>query len=386
MATVAIRNAAVLLSLSTGIAGIGGLACAAPAAAPPAPAQVDGEVAAAASPTPLRPRAAHTATALSDGRVLIVGGCAADGCGEADRHPTTEFYLQGRGFVAGPPLGEPRLGHTATLLEDGRVLIVGGWAREGTPPLASAELFDPSSNTFTPIGPLAEGRGGHAAARLTDGRVLVLGGWVAGRRASDSVEIFDPTTRRFGPAAPLPGPRLGPLAATLADGTVLVVGGEDLARTPPAGAVRYDPATDRWRAAGTVATPRFKAALAPMPDGSLLLLGGTVDDRKLLATSERFDPATDRFAPGPAMETERYKFTTARVDGRLVAVGGRQAAVLAGDRFVPLPSTVGVWRSFATATPLPGGDLLIVGGYDERIAVHPDALLVPAAELAAAAP
>ena len=337
------------------------------------------------SPAPLRSRAAHSATLLADGRVLVAGGCATDGCGRADREPTSEFYLPGRGFAAGPPLAQARSGHTATRLPDGRVLVAGGWAGEGTPPLAAAELFDPATNRFTPVGALREGRGGHAAAALPDGRVLLIGGWVAARRASDSVEIFDPATGRFTPAAPLPSPRLGPLAAPLADGSVLVVGGEDERRAPLAGAVRYDPATDRWHAAGTLATPRFKAALAPLADGRLLLLGGTVDDRQLLASSELCDPAAGRCEPGPTMEMARYKFTAAVVDGRVVVVGGSQAAVLAGESFHPLPSTRGPWRSFATATPLPGGDLLIVGGYDERIAVHADARLVRAEEIAAAA-
>src|SRR5262245_26873885 len=86
----------------------------------------------AVSLQPMRPRAAHTATLLPDGRVLIAGGCAVDGCTTAEVEPSSEFYVPGRrGFVAGPPMLHPRSGHSATMLRDGRVLIVGGWAREG---------------------------------------------------------------------------------------------------------------------------------------------------------------------------------------------------------------------------------------------------------------
>lgn len=367
---------------------LAGVACTGRAAGPPDSSRQGstGRVETAEfSPAPLRPRAAHTATLLADGRVLLVGGCATDGCARADVAPTSEFYLPGRGFAAGPPLVEARSGHTATLLPDGRVLVVGGWAREGTPPLAAAEVYDPATGRFAPVGALREGRGGHAAAALPDGRVLIVGGWIGSRRANASAELFDPATNRFTPAAPLPAPRLGPLATPLADGSVLVVGGQDESRAPVAELALYDPATDRWRPAGTLATPRFKSALAPLADGRLLLLGGTVDDRQLLASGELCDPAAGRCEPGPTMEMGRYKFTAARVDGRVVVVGGSQAAVLAGESFHPLPSTRGPWRSFATATPLPGGDLLIVGGYDEKIALHPDARLVRADEITAAA-
>src|SRR5262245_10263008 len=97
---------------------------------------------------PQRVRAAHTATLLSDGRVLIAGGCAVDGCATAEVEPSSEFFLPGRGFVPGPPMVRPRSGQSATELRDGRVLIVGGWAHEGTAPLAQAEIFDPLTNMF----------------------------------------------------------------------------------------------------------------------------------------------------------------------------------------------------------------------------------------------
>src|SRR5215468_4748399 len=95
---------------------------------PPSPSSPNSP-SAAMSPQPLRARAAHTATLLPDGRVLIAGGCAVDGCTTAEVEPSSEFYVPGRGFIAGPPMLHPRSGHSATLLRDGRVLIVGGWAR-----------------------------------------------------------------------------------------------------------------------------------------------------------------------------------------------------------------------------------------------------------------
>ncbi|BCB78432.1 hypothetical protein GCM10022251_29890 [Phytohabitans flavus] len=332
------------------------------------------------STQPLRARAAHTATLLADGRVLLAGGCANDGCGTADAAPHTEIYLPGHGFAAGPAMRHPRDAHTATTLADGRVLFVGGFTGEGRPPLAEAEIFDPRTVEFGPGGSLGTGRGGHVAARLPDGRVLVAGGWVGLRAYTASVEIFDPATGAFTAGPAMPGPRLGAAAVALPDGRVLVTGGEEAPQRGLATALVYLPGTGRWQPVGPMGTPRYKHALAMLPDGRVMVTGGTTDDTRLLASTEVFDPATNRFTPGPAMGAERYKCAGAAVAtraGLLVACGdqvesydGRSA------RFRPVPGTRQVWRSFPTATALPDGSVLVVGGYDRQIRTHRDAAVV----------
>ncbi len=172
-------------------------------------------------------RAAHTATRLIDGRVLITGGCSRPGCeGNADA-VTAELYdpVVG-GFVEGPSMSVPRAGHTATSLADGRVLIVGGYPGEGRGPLASAELFDPVSNEFLPTGDMAQGRGSHTATALDDGRVLIVGGVSERNQLLDSVEVYDPLIGTFRAAARLPDPRATHAAVRLGSGEVLVVGGQ----------------------------------------------------------------------------------------------------------------------------------------------------------------
>src|SRR5262245_8987013 len=149
---------------------------------------------ASVSAQPLRPLAGHTATLLADGRVLIAGGCAVDGCTTSEVEPSSEFYVPGRGFTPGPAMVHPRSSHTATLLPDGRVLIVGGWAREGTSALTEAEMFDPTTGKFQPAGSFGGG-----ATLLRDGRVLIAD--------SGTVQFFDPATGSLAPGPAMPSPR-----------------------------------------------------------------------------------------------------------------------------------------------------------------------------------
>jgi len=132
--------------------------------------------------------------------------------------------------------------HTATLLPDGRVLVVGG----GCPPTQKcqdhavvAEVWDPQTATFEPAGSLAQLREGHTATLLPDGRVLVVGGsgWDGGDLAS--AEVWDPTTASFSPAGSLAQGRRGHTATLLPDGRVLIVGGRD--GDPLASAEVWDP-------------------------------------------------------------------------------------------------------------------------------------------------
>ena len=131
------------------------------------------------------PRAAHTATLLPDGRVLVAGGCTADSCETGDDSATVEIYDPATGsFARSGRLAAPRSGHTATLLAGGQVLLAGGWA--GPDPTASAEIWDPSARTSRPIAPMAARRGGHTATLLRDGTVLIAGGSDHARHLCDA--------------------------------------------------------------------------------------------------------------------------------------------------------------------------------------------------------
>jgi hypothetical protein len=196
-------------------------------------------------------RGFHTATLLADGRVLIAGG---DRAAWADNFPTldtAEIYDPRTGtFSATGPMTELRTWHAATLLSDGRVLITGGTAN-GTK-LASAELYDPKTGTFSPTGPMTDGRDLHTATLLSDGRVLVAGGGATygTRTFLASAEIYDPKTGTFSATGSMAETRTYHQANLLADGRVLVTGGYG-AQAPLASAETYDPKTGTFSPAGS---------------------------------------------------------------------------------------------------------------------------------------
>lgn len=171
------------------------------------------------------PRAVHQATLLADGRVLFTGGCSTSECGGVEQAAVSELFDPATGRIkAGPTLAVPRLSHTATLLNDGRVLVVGGYSGEGEPPTASIEVFDPTTDAFTTLGSLQNARADQTASLLPDGRVLVAGGRGVGGSALRSVEIIDPEAADVVPGPELSKPRTAHVATTFA-GRVLLIGG-----------------------------------------------------------------------------------------------------------------------------------------------------------------
>jgi hypothetical protein len=172
------------------------------------------------------PRHTHTATLLNDGRVLIAGGFAETGSGGNPQTDTTEIYdPAANGWGRGGTMMATRAFHTATPLPDGRVLVVGGQAANGDY-LPSTELYDPVTNRWSFAGRLSAPRGVHTASLLPDGRVLVTGGWGAGE-TNASAEIYEPAPRSAAtpqpsasepvvssPAATNPAPNASPVAAS----------------------------------------------------------------------------------------------------------------------------------------------------------------------------
>lgn len=323
---------------------------------------------------PLQPmriaRASHTATALTNGQVLVAGGFT------GDRHAaeSAELYdpIADR-FVALPRMRIPRHSHTATRLPDGRVLIAGGYGPAGEP-IADAELYDPTSRTFTAVGGMRAARSGHTAVLLADGTVLLAGGVGPNWQFLASAERFNPATATFAPTGDMHVARESHVAVLLADGRVLVIGGHTGRRelmTLHASTEVYDPGSGRFRVSGTMHTARHKHDALRLADGTVLVTGGADrrDDRGEFRSTERFDPRTERFTDGPLLALTRYKHQGTSLllpSGRVLLAGGApkaeeldvrtgQSRVIAGDA-----SLAG---QFSAAALLPDGGALITGGY-----------------------
>ncbi len=301
---------------------------------------------------------------------MVVGGCVIDGCGIATR---SVYDLGADGSVReGPELTVARVGHTATRTADDDVVVVGGYEGEGLSPLDQVEVRRAGATEWTATGRMSFGRGGHDAALLGDGRVLVVGGLLGRGQYTASSEIVDPTDGTVVNGPDLPVAAAGLTAVTLGDGSVLLAGGEVARGVATATAAIISADGERIDGVGPLLQARFKHAMVALPNGGALVIGGTIDDERLLASTEVYDPRTSSFRPGPDLRYPRYKLSTSAAllpDGRVVVAGGGRGAEvvdLDAGTSTPVPDVTPAVASFSTVTVW-RDDLLVLGGYDERI-------------------
>jgi len=299
-------------------------------------------------------RALHTATRLPDGRVLFAGGWFSDQIEGVDgSFATTWLYNPNDNTcVAGPDMASTRSQHTATLLPDGQVLILGGWATpDGGPngPTNTAEVFNPLTNTFNTLSDtLSTARNTHTATLLPDGLVLIAGGFGASG-ALASAELYVPGLGDgygvFTAAASMGTARGAHRALLMPDGTVLVSGGNS-GSTPLATTEIYTP---NGGIGSFAAGPSMSAArqwhvmtLLPNDSGQVLVAGGNFSSSPnwdvqsdYLASAEIL--AGGSFSPAPAMSTARSMPGYAALStGEVVVYGGitgNPALIAASDLY-----------------------------------------------------
>jgi hypothetical protein len=312
-------------------------------------------------------RSGHTATLLLTGKVLVTGG----GNGSAD--PTAELYDPATGTFSSTAgnMTEARSAHTATVLKlsnpaaanYGKVLIVGSLD-------TSAELYDPVTGTFAATGSMHHARTAPTATLLNTDKVLIVGGNAA--TADLTAELYDPATGTFADTGSTTILRTGHTATLLADGRVLIAGGNGTAT-----AELYDPAHGTFTAtSGSMTEPRsghtatlLGSAANAVQKGYVLIIGTD-------ASAELYDPSAQTFArvgslpAGPA----RARTASLRSDGTVLAAGGavfgfgRIRSEFSAALFAPesdgftVTGSLNTARDTHTATVLPNGDVLVVGG------------------------
>jgi len=264
---------------------------------------------------------------------------------------------------------------TATVLQDGRVLVAGG-EDEHSNPIASAELYVPKLRKWKLTGSMSVGRVFDTATLLGDGKVLVTGGRIDQTNLTATAELYDPTTGTWSPAATMNVVRAVHTATLLTNGKVLVAGGQDTAPPLTPTAEIYDPSADTWTLTGSMNTARYQHTATLLTNGRVLVAGGLDNTFNPTSTAEIYNPATASWTYTAPMDTPRYVHGAVRTllpDGKVLVCGG-------GDSTSPFDVTPtaelfdpsGVWsptatfmtqpRYFHTATLLPDGRVLVAGG------------------------
>ena len=280
-----------------------------------------------------RARSKHTTTLLPDGRVLVCGG-AGDVANPTTLLSNAEIYLpeqngQGGFWTSVGSMSEARRDHSATLLLNGKVLVVGG---QGSGPypgiLASAELFDPAKGAWTITGSMNQARSGHTATLLPNGQVLVTGGFIGNNITVSSAEMFDPESGTWSPVASMNTDRATHWATMLLDGRALIVGGWQY--SPIGGNYLrsteiYDPASGNWQTNGIRTGNALGSGLCLMPTGDVLAAAGYGTFGVNYPTnSEVYLAGTDIWTNTSACLSPRQDGTmTMLADGRILFTGGR---------------------------------------------------------------
>ncbi len=306
----------------------------------------------------------HTATLLPNGKVLVAGGRT--GFPSGTIIASAELYDPVTGiWTTTGSLGTARWLDTATLLPNGKVLVVGGQGNSST--LATTELYDPATGIWTATGNLGSARFEHTATLLPNGKVLVAGG-LGNSNTLASAELYDPATESWTATGSLATARNLFTATLLLSGKALAAGGiGDTGYL--ASAELYDPAAEIWSGTGNLGVARRSYTATLLPGGKVLAAGG-INTTSYLASAEIYDPARGIWTVTGDLGVARYEHTaTLLPNGQVLVVGGYGVSGSA-ELYDPAVSTWtptgGPFLSGAghTETLLPNGTVLIAGGFD----------------------
>ena len=284
----------------------------------------------------LHSRVNHSATLLPDGRVLVVGGM------DEGFNPlrTSEIFdpVTNR-WNAAEDMSVARTEHSATLLKDGRVIVTGGM-NENLKIIGTTEIFNPKTGKWSEYEGMKTVRRGHFTLSLPDGKVAVVGGVgqtlgglgilanISAVGALLSTEIYDPKTNRWSLASDMLEGHSGGLAVLLKDGRVLVAGGYNQGEALASSEV-FDPNLGEWMRTASMARKTFANTATVLSDGSVLFTGGFGMSRSkggITPGSEVFDPKSNEWRRAPDTVHGRMGHTSTLLpDGRVITIGGATA-------------------------------------------------------------
>lgn len=270
-------------------------------------------------------------------------------------------------------IGAVRINHTATSLQDGRILITGGYnGVDGA--LSDATIYDPGAKVFTKVGNMNYKRNFHTATLLPDGTVLILGGSCsAGSVPIGEAEIFNPSNRTFSIVGNLNIPRCYNESILLNNGKVLIVGGERLDQSGIVASEIYDPIAKSFSTSGNLDRSRRSFGLVKKSDGTPFVIGGYITQSNLvIAYTETYNTGTGLFSTEAQMNSYRRFFGVNLLGNNKILINGGSGSISydsnelydpVGDSFAALNSKLTVARSIHTSTLLNDGRVIVVGGH-----------------------
>jgi N-acetylneuraminic acid mutarotase len=272
----------------------------------------------------------HAATLLPNGKVLLTGGngSSVGGVGAPVLQSAELYDPTTNAWSSAGSMSAPHTRHTATLLASGKVLVAGGSGPNGYS--AVAELYDPSTGIWTAIGNMVIARDMHSASLLPNGRVLVAGGEAANSNvggATAAAELYDPTSETWSATADMHSARLAHTATLLGNGKVLVAAGFTSSIDPSAAyaasAEFYDPVANIWNPAASLSTGRDNHTATLLGDGTVLVAGGNGNSAGFIASAERYDPTVNTWSSAGSLATGRANHTATLLQtGAVLVTGG----------------------------------------------------------------
>ena len=272
------------------------------------------------------------AVLLSSGSVLIMGGCVND-CLSATTK-SAELYNPTSGtFTVTGSMVQARAEFGVTLLANGQVLVAGGCtaydANGCLSTTTKAEIYDPTSGTWKSTGALRAARHAMTATLLASGKVLVAGGATSASDALNSTEIYDPTAKTWTLGTKMVQARSDYASIMLGNGKVLFMGGENINGVSIKNAELYDPTTGKFTATGNMTATRVEHTAVLLSNGKVLVSGGnnqTVNGATPLASAELYNPASGAWSATGSMSNARAGHTsTVLHNGKVVNAGGSDA-------------------------------------------------------------